>query len=68
MTLQMKTLNKILTKYLIVYSNIDEDVLRKTQQWEQEEFHKLINYGTESELPDNTDIQKTIMSGSGWMR
>ena len=64
----MNTLNDILTKYLIVYSNIDEDVIHKSQQWDQEAFHKLTNYGIESEPPDNTDIQKTILSGSRWMK
>ena len=68
MILKMKTLNQILTKNLIVYSNIDEDILRKTQQWEQEDMHNYLNYGYETELPENTDIQKTILSGSGWMR
>jgi hypothetical protein len=64
----MKTLNKILTKNLIVFSNIDEDVLRKAQQWEQEEMHKYFSYGIETELPENKDIAKTLMSGSSWMK
>lgn len=64
----MKTLNQILTKNLIVYSNIDEKVLRLSQEWEQEDFHRYTNYGYESELPEQPDIKKTVLSGSGWMR
>lgn len=64
----MKTLNQILTKYLIVYSNIDEKVLRMTQEWEQEDFHNYTQYGHENELPNDPEIRKTVLSGSGWMR
>ena len=64
----MKTLNQILTENLIVYSNIDETVLRLSQEWEQEDFHNYTNYGYEKELPDELYIKKTLLSGSGWMR
>jgi hypothetical protein len=64
----MNTLNDILTKNLIVYSNIDEVTLRKAQEWEQEETHRNFNYGIETDPPEQDGIAKTLMSGSKWMR
>lgn len=68
MTCTMKTLNQILTKNLIVYSNIDETIIHDSQQWEQEEMHRYLNYGQETELPEDMEIRKTLLSGSSWMR
>lgn len=65
----IKNLNKLLIKNHLCYSNIDEKILRKTQQFEQEFFYKqmLSNPNSSIEIED-TDIEKTLDSGSSWMR
>lgn len=62
-------LSNILTTNKITPSNIDESVIRKSQQYEQEVFYLEMYYGVESDYDsDDKDINKTLQSGSSWMR
>lgn len=64
-----ENLNKLVMKYKLCYSNIDENILRKAQQFEQEDFyHQILNNPNESFHIEDEDIKKTLDSGSGWMR
>lgn len=62
-------LNKILLKNKICYSNIDESILRKSQEYEQMyyniEFEQLPN--SNLNILDS-EILKTLDSGSSWMK
>lgn len=62
-------LSKILQQNKISKSDVDEDLMHKSQQYEQEIFYLEMYYGIESEYDsDDNDINKTIYSGSSWMR
>jgi hypothetical protein len=53
----------------LCYSNIDETILRKTQQFEQEFFYKELLSNSNSSIKINDiEIEKTLDSGSAWMR
>lgn len=65
----IKNLNKLLIKNHLCYSNIDENILRKTQQFEQEFFYKeLLSKPNSSIQIEDSEIEKTLDSGSSWMR
>lgn len=65
----IKNLNKLLIKNHLCYSNIDETILRKTQQFEQEFFYKQILSAPNSSIQiEDQEIEKTLDSGSSWMR
>jgi hypothetical protein len=56
-------------RYHLCYSNIDETILRKTQQFEQEFFYKELLSNSNSSIKINDiEIEKTLDSGSAWMR
>ena len=62
-------LNSILKNSRIEPSNIDEDIVHKTQQYEQEAFYLEMYTGIESDYSiENIAIKKTLDSGSVWMR
>lgn len=65
----LKNLNKIMIRYHLCYSNIDEAVLRKTQEFEQEYFYNQLLSDPKSSMKINDfEIEKTLDSGSSWMR
>jgi hypothetical protein len=62
-------LNNILKTSKIEPSNIDEDIVHKTQQYEQETFYLEMYTGIEPDYSvQNNAIKKTLDSGSVWMR
>jgi hypothetical protein len=65
----LQNLNKLMIRYHLCYSNIDETILRKTQQFEQEFFYKELLSNSNSSIKINDiEIEKTLDSGSAWMR
>lgn len=64
-----RNLNKLITKYNLCYSNIDENILRKTQEFEQEYFYNHMISNPNGSIHINDDeIKKTLDSGSSWMK
>lgn len=69
MRLITRSLNKIIGKFHIVYSNIDEEILKKAREYEQEFFYNnLISDPTSNLYIEDEEIRKTLDSGSSWMK
>jgi hypothetical protein len=61
--------NTLIKKNKITFSNVDENILRKTQQFEQEFFYSsLISDPNGSIYIQDEEIKKTLESGSAWMK
>lgn len=64
-----RTLNKIIGKFHIVYSNIDEKIIKKSREFEQEFFYNNLTSEPSNTLyVEDEEIRKTLDSGSAWMR
>ena len=65
----LKNLNKLISRYKLCYSNIDEKILRKTQEFEQEHFYTdfILNPSSDFNVEDS-EIKKTLDSGSAWIK
>lgn len=62
-------LSSILKKAKIQPSRIDEKIIRKTQEYEQEVFYsELYNGISEYDRIHDAEISKTLDSGSVWMK
>lgn len=65
----LNNLELLVNKNKIMFSNVDEYIIRKTQQFEQEYFYAdLTSSPLGSIYIEDEEIRKTLDSGSAWMK